>query len=60
LLAIKNNKMQTQRIQSYLLNGAAMLPNGNSYAKPQAKSTIVLVEKNDFKNKRPRCKNLVQ
>jgi hypothetical protein len=52
--------MQTQRIQSYLFHGAAMLPNGNSYAKPQANSTIMLNEKNDFRNKRPWYKTLVQ
>ncbi len=52
--------MQTQRIQSYLFHGAVVLPSSNNYAKPQANSTIMLVEKNDFKNKRPRFKNLVQ
>ncbi|MBP6430370.1 MAG: hypothetical protein KA319_01210 [Ferruginibacter sp.] len=52
--------MQTQRIQSYLFIGAVMLPNGNSYAKPQVNSSSRHNEKNDFRNKRPRCKYLVQ
>jgi hypothetical protein len=60
LLATKNKKMQTQRIQSYLFHGAAMLPKGNSYAKPQVNGSSMLNEKNDFRNKRPRYKTLVQ
>jgi hypothetical protein len=52
--------MQTQRIQSYLFHWAAVLPSSNSYAKPQVKGIGMLNEKNDFKNKRPRYKTLVQ
>jgi hypothetical protein len=52
--------MQTQRIQSYLFHWAAVLPNSNGYAKPQANSTIMLNDKKGFRNKRPRNKILVQ